>query len=934
MSRSYIAEVACALRPTRVPKLVLSVIAATLALIPLSSDALATTKYWLSSGFGSSGSWSTPSTWQPSGVPGAGDDVNAGFSFVAFHPSLDYDYTGSQVTLNSLTINGDGGPEGFRMSANDLSATTEFVGYQSGVTFDQSGGSNTLNQLQIGYLSSSSGVYMLRGGSLTATGREYVGNYGIGTFTQSGGTNTLSGDNLEVGFNAGSTGTYNLSDTGMLTVTGNDGEAVGYSGTGNFNQSGGTNTAAYVVVGSEVGSSGMFTLSSGSLATSGSGSVGQIVGSSGTGTFTQSGGSNTVSNDNLHVGFNAGSTGTYNLSDTGILTVTGTSGEVVGYSGTGNFNQNGGTNTAAYVVVGSEVGSNGTFTLSSGSLATSGPGSVSEIIGSSGTGTFNQTGGTNTVTGANGLSVGDGAGSMGTYKLSGTATLSVNRNEIVGKYGTGTFDQTGGTNTMTGGAYDLSVGDNTGSIGTYKLGGTALLSVKRNEIVGNSGTGSFEQTGGTNSATKLYLGFNAGSSGSYTLSAGSLSTSGEQWVGYQGTGTFIQEGGSNSLTSSICCGILRIGSKSGTNGSYTLHAGSLSAYDVYVGDDYMAHTGTGTFTQSGGSSVLRALYVGTFSPGTYSLSGGTITAQFEEIGSTGDGTFNQTGGSNFTNETYIGNAFRGEYNLSGGTASTSYMNVGDLYTPQTCPQCGPGILSVSGTGSLTIYLTLTVQYGIPGTSVTLDGGAISAQSIFDQADLTIQRGTLTVADVMLSATSRLMIGLGGTDRTVNYGALTASGTVTVDGSLIVSLTGGFMPANGASFDILDWSTLTGTFSSIQLPALTNGLVWNSSQLYMTGVVSVTLGGDYNHDGIIDAADYTVWRDHFALVVSPCTNGDGDCNGFVNNDDYQIWKMNFGQAVATGAASATRAAVPEPASTVLILLAAALLPFTFKQATRQ
>jgi hypothetical protein len=60
---------------------------------------------------------------------------------------------------------------------------------------------------------------------------------------------------------------------------------------------------------------------------------------------------------------------------------------------------------------------------------------------------------------------------------------------------------------------------------------------------------------------------------------------------------------------------------------------------------------------------------------------------------------------------------------------------------------------------------------------------------------------------------------------------------------------------GSAFDILDWGTLSGTFSSFQLPTLTTGS-WNTSQLDYSGVLSVSVGvpGDYSSNGIVDAAD--------------------------------------------------------------------------------
>ncbi|TWU59341.1 hypothetical protein Poly51_21290 [Rubripirellula tenax] len=49
---------------------------------------------------------------------------------------------------------------------------------------------------------------------------------------------------------------------------------------------------------------------------------------------------------------------------------------------------------------------------------------------------------------------------------------------------------------------------------------------------------------------------------------------------------------------------------------------------------------------------------------------------------------------------------------------------------------------------------------------------------------------------------------------------------------------GFEAALGNQFDILDFTTINGTFSSMLLPTLSNGLLWNSSALYTTGVLSV------------------------------------------------------------------------------------------------
>lgn len=74
------------------------------------------------------------------------------------------------------------------------------------------------------------------------------------------------------------------------------------------------------------------------------------------------------------------------------------------------------------------------------------------------------------------------------------------------------------------------------------------------------------------------------------------------------------------------------------------------------------------------------------------------------------------------------------------------------------------------------------------------------------------------------------------------------------------------------------------------------------------VTLLDLPGDYNLDGIVDAADYSVWRDNLGsetALVNDDTPGVGD-------DDYDRWKANFG-ATPTSAAGALAAAVPEPSA---------------------
>jgi PEP-CTERM motif len=81
-------------------------------------------------------------------------------------------------------------------------------------------------------------------------------------------------------------------------------------------------------------------------------------------------------------------------------------------------------------------------------------------------------------------------------------------------------------------------------------------------------------------------------------------------------------------------------------------------------------------------------------------------------------------------------------------------------------------------------------------------------------------------------------------------------------------------------------------------------------------------GDYNDDGKVDAADYTVWRDNLGKSAAALANRDPNVTGLVKAGDYTAWKTHYGQGGGGGGASIigyAPAAVPEPGTLVLALL---------------
>lgn len=85
----------------------------------------------------------------------------------------------------------------------------------------------------------------------------------------------------------------------------------------------------------------------------------------------------------------------------------------------------------------------------------------------------------------------------------------------------------------------------------------------------------------------------------------------------------------------------------------------------------------------------------------------------------------------------------------------------------------------------------------------------------------------------------------------------------------------------------------------------------------------TLPGDYNENGEVDAADYTVWRD--ALDGGSTATLPNDDTQGTGQDDYTRWKDHFGQtASGAGVGAIIGSQVPEPLSVYLAYLALASL----------
>jgi autotransporter-associated beta strand protein len=500
-------------------------------------------------------------------------------------------------------------------------------------------------------------------------------------------------------------------------------------------------------------------------------------------------------------------------------------------------------------------------------------------------------------------SIGSLAGSSGGYVNLSAATLTVgtdNTNTSYAGYLAGGFDTiTGklgtlikvGTGTLT-----LSQSALVFSLPSITVNG-GVLAIVDDDSLGFAGHG-YPLT--VNNAGTLRYAANASSGRTFSLNGGTVEAA---------AGTTLTLNGAT-----INGGFLRgTGTFSLTGGTQLFGATTLNSAAVSV-------VGSATLTNftNGGGLTTTAGKVLNWNGGTNASSGAiTINGAINVTDFTSNGQITVHASSGFFNVTsnlVLGGGSRTTVDSGGllqtGGGTTIELNGGLLVNNGNVTGTTDVNFGSLAKGTGTYGLVNVSQGGIfaPGNSP----GIVTAAAVdFDNSPVS-------------SGAPTLQIELAGTTPGSQYDQLHVTGLLSLGGALNVVLDSPFVPAAGNSFDILDWGTLAGTFSSISLPSLTGGHTWNTSQLYTTGVLSVVapgIPGDYNNNGIVDAADYTVWRDHlgqtFALLNRSAAN-----TGLISTADYDVWKSDFGNHSGSGAGAT--AGVPEPPSLLLIAIGFSLL----------
>ena len=160
-------------------------------------------------------------------------------------------------------------------------------------------------------------------------------------------------------------------------------------------------------------------------------------------------------------------------------------------------------------------------------------------------------------------------------------------------------------------------------------------------------------------------------------------------------------------------------------------------------------------------------------------------------------------------------------------------------------------------------------------------------------DLT-EAGNATIsANFSQTDTGVFGVELGGLVQADEFDVLNITGTARLDGTLEVELIDGFVPDIGNMFQILTAGSVIGTFDPVIAFDGANLFDLDVSVLYSaTDVVvqidDLALSGDYNQNGIVDAADYALWRDMLGEIGNDLA-ADGNENGMVDAADYGVWR---------------------------------------------
>ena len=823
---------------------------------------------------------------------------------------------------------------------------------------------NSIADLEVGRTGSGT-LNVIDGGAVLTADDGSLGNHAASSgeaMVSGAGSKWTIGDDLSVG----------VSGTGSLTIL--DGGRVsnisgfiarGSSGSGEVvvNGAGSTWTnSSHLRVGYQA--SGSLDITGGGRVSSTYGHVGHLSGSSGAVTVSGAGstwtnqtslylgleasgvvgitdGGRVSSNTDVFLGWGSNSTGEVALDGIGSIFAVGKYLQV-GHNGTGVLNVSGGGQVTVdeQTTIGWESGATGTVTIHGFGSSLTAADDRNIFLGGGayyddGMWEYGGTGdGTMTISGGGSAScrsaiMGYNTDASGQVTATGEGTtLTCTDHLYVGRYGTGTLTIADGALVHTD--TNLVVAQQGTSTGTVNLeGGT--LSIDDINPVG--GTAHFNWTGGrlhVRDTGGLTLGV-AGLLGSHVnLSAGktldvindlaidpnvTLSMTGGSLavdnLDVSGTaqlrggnlvikGTFVLNGGAEMEIDGQDLALATTPTL-GNGSELTISDATLSVPSLTVLPAAKMNFDSGLVSVDGilrCENVLRVGAVGTATIRAAALQNvgaimgrGSFDAETVNAGNmalSDDSSFNK----DFTNNS------TGKLIISGGSGVTFYEDVvndpnGEIRVSTGCTATYFG--SLSGTGNFTGTGTSYIEGDMrPGSSP----GA-----------------TYFEGDVVFGWASGLETELGGTTPGIEHDQLDVAGDLSLGGTLNVTLvdTGGGLlsPQAGDFFDILNFGTISGDFTTMNLPTLDLGLMWNVGFLKTTGELLSTFMGDINGDLMVGVTDLGMLANQWGTGGFGQFNADITGDGIVSVTDLGALAANWGASV--GPSLSSGAAVPAPSA---------------------
>lgn len=322
--------------------------------------------------------------------------------------------------------------------------------------------------------------------------------------------------------------------------------------------------------------------------------------------------------------------------------------------------------------------------------------------------------------------IGDQPDHTGTYtwNISGGSLNTASGEIVIGKEATGVLNASG-TSVIDTGTNSLLLGEEPGGVGTLTVSDNAKVTSAEGLFairVGESGSGTVMQTGGTVEATAalIEIGREPGGMGTYDISGGTLSSVNKLTLGREGTGELSVSGTGTVDVRSLVMGDAGTGNITQTGGSVLVATSS----NIGGAGGTQSSAGFATYDMSDGvfTSTVRLL-----------LGRGNVDAGGNSL--PGMGTINQDGGDVTAGEVHIGGRLarvqvgNGVYNISAGTLTADDANRGGIVVGTELGSVGE--LHASGTAQVTSAVGIRVgpSDGTGLLSLTGPDVTMSAESL-------------------------------------------------------------------------------------------------------------------------------------------------------------------------------------------------------------